>query len=256
MMRNLIRFLCCLLFSAVVQAKPVLFGHLLSQTTEILEPGQCTAGFLALGCGLPWGLNLVSSPFIYGNYNMYNGVLRWAPPSEEIKDWSVQYAYFKTFDSVNRTYQMESHSLWLTKRYQINDFYIVYVGLNYMRFLDETAPFSLRREPFTNDPSQSTLYSLHEFIINDHFSFFTEAALLGLNFVYPNFHFGWSAAYRGDNWYMQMGLSATGLIAYAANATYNTQYQSYKNNNASFTFEESYKMAVSVHPELGLQYFF
>lgn len=244
------------LWPTISVAKPVLFGHLLSQTTESLESGNCTVGFLGVGCGLPAGFNLMTSPFIYANYNMNNGILRWSPPNEAIKDWSAQYAYFKTFDSKNHTYQMESHSLWLTKRIQVNDFYIAYVGFNYMHFLDETAPFSLRREPFKTDPGQSTIYALNEFVVSDHVSFFTEFAVLGLNFVYPNFHFGWSTAYRDGNWFIQLGLSATGLIAYAANATYNTQYQSYKNNNASFTFEESYKMAVSVHPEMNIQYFF
>ena len=237
--------------------RPVLFGHLLSQTTETMVDGQCTVGFVEAGCGTSTGINIVTSPFLYLNYNMNNIILRWSPTSGIENDYAIQYAYFKTFDEKNHTYQMEAHSFWLMKRFNFTENYNLYLGFNHMQFIDDTAPFSLRREPFNGQMGQSTVFSLNELLITPKVSFFVEFAILGLNFVYPNFHFGTSMAYRSSEHVLwQFGLSATGLIAYAANATYNTQYQSYKNQKAYFTFDDTYMMAVSVHPEINWQYFF
>jgi hypothetical protein len=237
--------------------RPVLFGHLLSQTTETMVENQCTVGFVEVGCGTNFGLNIVTSPFLYFSYNTNNVILRWSPTSGIDNDYAFQYAYFKTFDEKNRTYSMEAHSFWAMKRLHLAENYNLYLGLNHMQFIDDTAPFSLRREPFNGQMGQSTVFTLNELLITEKVSFFVEFAVLGLNFVYPNFHFGASMAYRSSEHVLwQFGLSATGLMAYAANATYNTQYQSYKDQKAYFSFDDSYMMAVSIHPEMNWQYFF
>lgn len=127
-----------------------------------------------------------------------------------------------------------------------------------MHFSNYRVPFSLKRWSFnqTEPAGQLSFTTLQEVATTAKTRINIEFGVIGLNYHYPNYHFGASTAYRFTDGYIQFGLSATGYIANITKSAYNQVYSEFSNANASYDFQTVYKNSVAVHPEVQLQLFF
>ncbi|RYZ68879.1 MAG: hypothetical protein EOP09_08720 [Proteobacteria bacterium] len=237
--------------------KSILLGHNLTPTTDGLAAGDVTVGTYAVAVGITNATMIATSPWMMVDYGFYNAVIRhrFRVLSE---DFHLQAAYFKSgLNGSDSRYKMESYSVWLNKDWElVPSRYRLTVSTNWMYFVDERAPFSLRRQPFNGSKQQFTLSTLHEFRATDHFGALVEVGILGLNFKFPNYHFGTSVHYRNDNWLFQLGVSATGVIKKVFELGEHTEYYLRRGGIVSQTEDEYYRKQVSIHPELQVQYFF
>ncbi len=240
-----------------VRRKSILLGHNLTPTTDGLAAGDATVGNYAVAYGITNATMIATSPWMMADYGLYNAIVRhrFRVFSEE---FHLQAAYFKSgLNGLDSRYQMESTSLWLNKDWELLDGrYRFTASANWMYFFDETAPFSLRRVPFNGSPHQLSLSSLHEFRATDQFGALIEAGILGLNFRYPNYHFGTSVHYRTDHWLFQLGVSATGVIKKIFGLGEHTEYNARRGGIVSMSEDHYYRKQVSIHPEIQVQYFF
>jgi len=234
------------------QPRSILLGHNLTPTTYTLPKLGFTAGNFVLGGGVTDKLTLATSPWLYTSYNMYSGIVRLRGCLEREgdsckTDWAVQAMYLKTGHFGKDTYQMTAlNSSFVVKR-DITDFYSLNLALNYMYFFDETAPFSLRREPYNDNAYQVSISSLHEIRLPAGFGFLIELGALGVNYMYPEFHYGLSVHHRSNNFLVQLGFSQTFTAGTLSRLFDTNQIMSLTGGEPGYDF--------SMHPEVQLQFF-
>lgn len=238
---------------------PFFLGHLLTPTVSTLNEGQWTAGTMALGYGISNELMVATSPWLIGFYNMTNLEVRWR--SKELDPtWGLQGGYFKTDPSLGKVYKMEAGALWALYRRRVSPNYRVVFSFNSFYFMNDDAPFSLRRWSLgdrNSEKLQLTFTTLHELGTGGPFRFYMEAGILGFNYKYPNYHFGASGGYRWTSGYVQFGLSATGYLNYMTRSAYNQVYNDYQGTpGAQVSFNSVYRNSVAVHPEVQVQFLF
>lgn len=236
-----------------------MLGHLLTPAVSTLKQNMWGIGTTALAYGVNDYLTVATSPWLIGYYNLTNVVVRYRNPLDENRFWGLQLGYFKDNPSFGKTYKMEAYGAWALYRFRVSSAYRIVTSLNYFYFKDSTIPFSLKRWDLSslNNPSQWTLSTLHEVGITRTLRVFMEFGVLGVNYSSPNYHFGTSLAYRGEDWYLQLGLSATGYISNVTKSAYNQIFtQTASNPNAVMDFDTVYRNSVAVHPEVQFQYQF
>lgn len=233
--------------SATPAKKSVLFGHNLAVTTQTLKKGSLTFGNFAAGIGVTDNLTIATSPWLLNSYNMYSliGRARWQWSQNIDLGWQV--AYFKTDTFYPNIYQMEAISNWWTVGYQPSKRYSLSVSLHHAFFMDETIPFSLRQEPFTDEPYQFSLSTLQTVSVMENYGLGIEAGVLGLNYKYPYAHLGISAHFQWPSWLVQLGVSASAIIS---------SLDVYTQTQADSQFIEAGAATTVIHPEINLQYFF
>ena len=249
-----------LLFAILVSAhgyaeeapRSIVLGHNLTPTTQTLPKSGFTAGNYILGFGVSEKLTVATSPWLYSSYNMYSAIFRLRGCLQAIEetcktDWAIQTMYLKTGHFGQRLYQMEAvNSSFVVKR-DLADFYSLNVAINFMDFFDETAPFSLRREPYNNDAYQVSLSTLHELRLPGGFGFLIEFGMLGLNYTYPEMHYGLSVYHRSKNFLVQLGFSQTLTAGTLSRLFQTNQIVSLSGGEPGYDF--------SMHPEVQLQVF-
>ncbi|PWU18442.1 MAG: hypothetical protein C5B49_07195 [Bdellovibrio sp.] len=235
--------------------EPFLLGHLETPTNSTLPQGQWTLGTWTLGYGLTDQLMLATSPWLAGYYNLASLLMRFRQPIDVRRSWGIQLGYFKNSDALGHVYKMEAGGLWLLYRYRVNGNYRVVFSFNYYRFMNDDVPFSLRRWDLGNvaEKNQLALSTLHEVVVDKNIRFNLELGILGLNYHYPNYHFGASSAFLWGDGYFQIGLSATGYISNITKSAYNQVFMQYYSSTASVDFQSVYQNSVAVHPEIQLQ---
>lgn len=233
-------------------------GHLMTPAVSTLNAGEITAGTTAVGVGLSRSLMFAISPWLIGFYNMSNYALRYQSQPGKAESWGAQLAYFKSDPAFGKLYKMDATSLWLQYRTRVSRFHRVHWSLNYMHFQNYQVPFSLKRWSFNpvEPQGQLSFTTLQEVATTPNTRVSLELGVIGLNYHYPNYHFGASTAFRFDGGYVQFGLSATGYFANISKSAYNQVYTDLINTSARLDFASVYQNSVAVHPEIQLQLFF
>jgi len=233
-------------------------GHLMTPAVSTLDAGEVTLGTMALGVGLTKELTFAVSPWLFGFYNMANANIRYQNQPARAESWGFQFSYFKSDESYGKLYKMDASSLWLNYRTRVSRFHRVHWSLNYMHFTNYQVPFSLKRWSFyqTEPQGQLSFTTLQEVATTPFTRVSLEMGIIGLNYHYPNYHFGASTAFRFEGGYLQFGLSATGYFTNITRSAYNQVYNEYKQSAAALDFTSVYKNSVAVHPEVQLQLFF
>lgn len=223
-------------------------GHNLSQTSYVPMGGELTFGTQAAGVGILDKVFVATSPWLYMSYNMNNVFVKATTTRLRENNVAFTYGYFKTAEFYPSIYVMEAHSFWAIKTFAVTDVWRAHVNLNYMYFADETIPFSLRREPFNDEPWQISLTSLNELMVSRHVVFGAEFGVLGMNYTYPHLHVGASVQYRNKNWLAQLGVSGSSQ-ARMAGSPY-TQQQATTVGSGRQARRDS-----TTHPEVQIQYY-
>jgi hypothetical protein len=233
-------------------------GHLMTPAVSTLTKGEVTVGTMAVGVGLSNEITFAISPWLVGFYNMTNANLRYQATPKKSESWGLQLSYFKDNPDYGKLYKMEATSLWLNYRTQLSRAHRIHWSVNYMHFSDFRVPFSLKRWSFneTEPQGQVSFTTLQEIATTAHTRVSLEFGVIGLNYHYPNYHFGASTALRFDGGYLQFGLSASGYFTNMTKSAYNQVYNEYQQSGASLDFTSVYKNSVAVHPEVQLQFFF
>lgn len=233
--------------------KSILFGHNVTPTTYTLPRSVVTVGNYVAGVGVTDRLTLATSPWLYYSYNMYSAVVKYRGCLEAGVagcdwDWGVQAMYLKTGHFGSSSYQMTAVSGSFVVKKDFADFYSLNLAVNYMYFFDETAPFSLRREPYNNDAYQVTASTLQEVRLPGHFGLLVETGILGVNYVYPEIHVGLSVSHRSRVTLAQFGFSQTYTSGTLAHMFSTNQTQALSSGEPGRDF--------SMHPEIQFQAFF
>ncbi|MBX3016731.1 MAG: hypothetical protein KF767_02490 [Bdellovibrionaceae bacterium] len=233
-------------------------GHLMTPAVSTLEKGETTFGTMVVGVGLSDRYTVAVSPWLLGFYNMNNLSLRFQADPQKAESWGFQASYFKDNPEIGKLYKMEAGSLWLNYRSRVSRFHRIHWSLNYMHFMNMDVPFSLKRWSFNDSEPQGQLSftTLQEIATTPHTRVALEFGAIGLNYRYPNYHFGASTAYRFEGGYIQFGLSATGYFTNITRSAYNQVYNEYMKKDPKLDFTAVYKNSVAVHPEIQLQLFF
>ena len=221
-------------------------GHNLSQTWYIPDKGSATIGTQVAGYGISKNLYVGTSPWMYTSYNMHN--IAFKASSDWMRDnkLGLTAAYFKTGEFYPNKYVMEAASVWVVKAYDVSDDWVAHVNLNYMYFWDETLPFSLRREPFNDQPYQFSLTVLNELRTTKNIGFGTELGVLGVNYTYPHIHVGVSVRYLTGNWLLQAGVSGSNQARAIGRPYTQEQAEAASNPDSDSNY----------HPEIQVQYHF
>jgi len=241
----------CLMLPAAARAadeNSIVFGHNMSPTTYTLGRGVMSLGNFMAGVGVTDRLTIGTSPWMYLSYNMYSFVARYGADLDADSRWAAQAAYFKTGEFAPNLYQMEATSLWLTWAKRLTPFYTLDVVGNHMHFFDETMPFSLRREPFNDDPWQVSLTTLQEIHLPAGFGLSAEIGCLGLNYVYPEIFYGASMNWK-NSWFLAQ-------IGFSQNITVSGAKTLYTRDQGRFGRNAGQYRDFDMHPEIHLQTFF
>ncbi|MCB0422442.1 MAG: hypothetical protein KDD61_15690 [Bdellovibrionales bacterium] len=227
--------------------KPIIFGHNLGVTTQTLNRGDVTLGNFVAGVGVTDNFTIATSPWLLNSYNMYSLVSRYRYAIQDNLSLGWQMVYFKTDTFYPNIYQMEAISNSVTLGFQINPIYQFNLTVNHSFFWDETIPYSLRLEPFTDDPYQFSISTLQVIEILENYGASIELGVLGANYKYPYAHAGLSIHYMTTSWLMQFGISASAIAG---------TFDVYTQTQAQATIDEPNAVATVIHPEIHIQYFF
>jgi len=229
-----------LFFYQSLSLASALYGHSLSPTIETNKKGEVSLGSYVASVGLSDDWMLASSTWMLYDYNSWSAILK-----KKFDSSAIQLAYIKS-DTINQNfYVMEAFLAWFIKKYEINSNYEISLNLNYMHFIDETLPFSFRREPGNDLPYQYSISSLHRLKWNKNFGGLLEFGILGLNYVTPEVHSGFGFYFQSQSFLLQLGASMTAR-------PYNLE-RLYDEKGSDKTASGGYDF--SMHPEVQLQYF-
>lgn len=223
--------------------KSVNLGHNLSQTSYIPKSGVVTLGTQATGMSLTNHFFIATSPWLFSTYNMYNVNIK--ATNDYFADYKMAFmaSYFKTGDIYPNKYNMEAVSAWVIKSIDFSNALTTHFNLNLMYFFDETLPFSMRREPYNDQPGQLSISALNELRATNNVSFGVEFGVVGLTFNYPNLHAGLSVNYHSNSWLAQLGVSAT------------TEADNIGKPFSQEQVQQGEPKGTAIHPEIQLQYF-
>lgn len=243
-----VAMLAVLLVAApAARANPFFIGHNMSPGTDVPAKSTWTVGSYLIGYSPTDECLIGTNAWMAWNYNSYSAIARCRVIGETkwFDEASLQLAYIKSDKSLGDLYRQTVGMAWWTVKNKINDMYTLYTTLNYMYFWDETYPFSLRREPGNNQPYQWSFTTLHRVNWTPTVGFNFEFGILGLNYVQPLIHNGYSVYKMGDNYLAQIGLSISAMP---------NNFDRLYSRSEPRGFSENYDY--SVHPEIQLQYFF
>lgn len=246
-------FLMSFIFVSTSAAeRTVSLGHNLAMTTEIPEKGTWSLGSYLLGYSFNDSFFMGTSAWMAWNYNSYSVFGRWrlGLNTDYYEHLNLQFSYIQSDKSLGHFYEQKIGLLWLTTKHSLNEVYRLYTTINYMYFWDETLPFSLRREPFNNQPDQWSLTTLHQIEIRSRWGMNFEVGVLGLTYRTPLMHTGLSFYKLWESFLMQIGVSYS--------ATTNNFLRLYDNSSqkSSGAYLGTQKYDFSMHPEIQLQYNF
>jgi hypothetical protein len=231
-------------------------GHNLSPAANQLAAGQLTMGGYFSGYGISESVMVGTSPWLASHYNMYSGFLQARSRLTGSSSLAMRFGYMRTFEGPNlldTDFQMEAASASVVYGVNVNSRVRLHLNATIYYFLEETFPFSIRREPGTDDPYQHSVSLLVESQLTRHWRINGEVGVLGLSYLYPQLISGGSLGYQNGGWYTQLGFSVTGTPrAYFSSAKADIPIVDL---NDPFDREQM-KYDFSIHPEVQLQYYF
>lgn len=205
------------------RADPILLGHNLDPTTEVLPAGTFMAGSYAVGYGISDHWMIATSPWMIVQYNMPMIDSKFSFPVGLglLRQVSIEGMFFKTFPYGMNIYQQESTFDRITGTFQWDELprYKLHLTLGFQYFFNDEAPYSLNMIPSMSvgqctdqscgapTPATLSLGALHEFDLARRYGFFLETAVLGFNYENPYLHTGASIFFKGESWMAQLGAS-------------------------------------------------
>lgn len=191
---------------------------------------------------------------------MYNLYLRYLLKKNESYSQALQASYYKT-DGGSNTYRMEAGWLNWIHGWHFNSGYIFFLNAQFMYFVDETIPFSLRRPRVWRDPTEFNISTLHEVKLVHGFYLMGELGILGVVRKFPLIHSGASLQWRSNHWLIQIGYSTTAtLAAIGGNRKYRQDVATYISNGDDHGLGDHLaqfiKYDYSLHPEVVIQWYY
>ncbi|MCJ8276275.1 MAG: hypothetical protein HRT44_02995 [Bdellovibrionales bacterium] len=241
------------------ELQPIVFGHNLSATSHVLDPGNCSVGLLTVACGIAEDLAIGSSPWLFMDYNMYSFFARYRIEKTEDYEEVLQLGLFQT-DSASRTYDMSAVWLYWIHGYDLAPHYNLFLNIQGAYYFNENRPFSLRRPRVWKDPTDWNFTTLHELTLVNGFYIMGEVGFLGVVRKYPQIHTGASIQWRSKRWLIQAGFTNTGTLqAYWSPSNRQDIAQSLSNGRDHGLGDGSsdiLKYDFSIHPEFVIQFYF
>lgn len=266
------------LYSSLVlsnELKPSkLLGHNLSITSNVLNAGECTFGFLHAGCGLTDKLTIGSSPWMAISYNMAAVAFRYELSNDDSKTEMIQFSYLKTnnnrkpfddnddfMDGLYMGYQMESAWLIYVRTHKLNSHFRVHYNFHFNYYFDELAPFSIRRPYIDANPWQINTTALLEADLYKGWFMQGEFGLIDLINSPIHSHIGATLGWRWDGGYVSFGFSQTSTLKalFSPDERFDYGYELIRNEREGYNSELDPKKVendYSIHAELNLQFFF
>lgn len=280
------KFFCLILFffSTSVyssdEGAPKLLGHNLSNTSNVLDPGECTIGFLHAGCGVSEKLTVGSSPWMALSYKMAALALRYQLSHSANQQESFQLSYLKTFEKRYNYFEVEKdefgfkNSVEKFRGYEMESLWMMYVRskklaphftlhynfhINY--YFNETAPFSLRR-PY-EDPSPWQLNATTLFEVDLYKGWFIQGELGLLDIINSpvHTHAGVSLGWKWSKGYISLGFSQTSTFKALFSPDDREDYGYYLISREEEGYESELDLDkidndYSIHAEITAQFFF
>lgn len=282
------RLLFTLILFAGISARAqnaIEFGHDLTQTSEMMNRGVCTAGLVVAGCGVDDRWSLATSPWLLHSYHMgalFARILLDEKPGEERT--ALQVGYLKTFkrfdpppipdftsatdeemsrylDDENRDYDMEAYSAVFIRTYYLAPHVDLHFNQQILYFANQRMPYSLRRPSTENTPWQVNSSLLIKLRLVDGWELNAEGGILDWARKNAYFHNGGSLGRRTTNWMWHLGFSITGSLFSLFHPVERFDYQ--QNLKAyspagydSVLSDELVKYDFALHQEFSVQYFF
>ena len=259
-------FISVIFFISIARAesgKAVDIGHNLTPTTKTVAAGVWTAGNYALGYGISDSLFIVTSPWIWVNYNTINLHLKWSSAQIGRSRFGIFASYFESLRWAfvgDAPYFWKSASTNLLYTYSWSPQVETNFSLRASYFWNDDRPYSIRMDMGDNAiRGQLDLTSLTRIrIAESDFSLGLELGTVGMNYLYPYMHVGASVLYTWNSWLAQFGFSYTiqwrewreskGLRP----GRIDTRVRQ-SSSDGQFYY---YPYETALHPEMQLQYFF
>lgn len=248
----------------------------------MLEPHQCTLGFLVTACGLTPKLSFGISPWMFKDYGLANAGFRWEifEPTNTVK-WMLQGLAFKTAGGPREpycsddeappdwswnppktaSYQMESYWLILARTETFTPAFRVHTNLQLQYYVDETMPMSLRRPSWTKSPFGLNFSSLYEVAIYKTWVLMGELGGLDLTRDPVRLHTGVSIGQSRKRLTWHIGYSITSTLRAlfdpsgrrdVQQSLFSGSWRGYNQDLGYYDISEDY----AIHPEFSVQYFF
>lgn len=280
--KTMLKFLIAisfLIFQEVsIADSPPLLGHNLSSTSNVLESGQCTIGFLHAACGISDKLTLGTSPWIIADYKMTAIALRQQVSKNENTTEAFQVSYFKTFEDRREVYfknndfssgdeteysgyEMEAIWTMYIRSKKLAPHFTLHYNLHINYYFNEVAPFSFRR-PYENpSPWQINASTLYEVELVQRWFIQGELGLLDIINSPLHTHAGVTIGRKWDSGYFYFGFSYTSTLKalFAPNEREDYQMRLITNEEEGYDSEKNTRSIdydYSIHPELTIQFFF
>lgn len=273
-------FLILILASAINthSAEPTLLGHNLSNTSNVLNKGECTVGFLHAACGINEKLTLGTSPWMIGEYKMAAIALRQQVSKNENTTKAFQVSYFKTFgereevkvdDSQYESgykieytgYEMEALWFMYIRSKKLAPHFTLHYNFHVNYYFNEVAPFSLRRPYMEPNPWQINASTLFEVDLVQRWFIQGELGLLDIINSPMHTHAGVSLGRKWNSGYFYFGFSYTSTLKALFAPRDRVDYQMYLNTETEDGYDsemssKSVEYDYGIHPELTVQFFF
>lgn len=263
--------------------KAIEFGHDLTQTSETLGQGVCTAGLVVAGCGVTDRWSLATSPWLIHSYHMaalFARVLLDDGPERS----ALQVGYLKTFKrfappavpdftgatdaemaeylaEANRDYDMETYSAIYIRSYTPAPSFDIHLNQQVLYYANQRMPYSLRRPSTQNTPWQLTTSMLITMRLLQGWEIGAETGLLDWARKNAYLHNGITVGRRTPNWLWHIGFTMTGSLFSLFHPVERFDYQ----QNLKAYSPAGYDSALddtlvsydfSLHQEVTVQYFF
>lgn len=236
-----------------------LLGHNLSNTSHVLDKGDCTVGLLHAGCGVTEKLTVGSSPWMASSYKMTTLALRYQFHTSDFMNESFQVSYMKTYGK--RTYDMEALWLMYVRTKKLAPHFRLHYNFHANYYFNELAPFSLRRPYMDANPLQLNTSALFEVDLYKGWFIQGELGLLDLINSPIHTHAGVSLGWKWSRGYVYFGFSQTSTFKALFSPQDRGDYGYYLITNESNGYEselaaDSVENDYSIHSEVTVQFFF
>lgn len=265
--------LCSQLSLAKSTKSSKLLGHNLSITSNVLDRGECTFGFLHAGCGITDKLTIGSSPWMAIDYNMAAIAFRYELSNTDSKTEMIQLSYLKTSDNRELIfhaererdfyigYQMESAWMIYVRTYKLNQHFRIHYNFHINYYFDELAPFSIRRPYIDASPWQINTTALLEVDLYKGWFMQGELGLIDLVNSPIHSHIGATLGWKWDGGYISFGFSQTSTLKalFSADDRFDYGYFLITSEEDGYNSELDSKRVdhdYSIHAELNIQFFF
>lgn len=229
--------LIALFFNLNTHAKNL--GHLLTGTAQTFKKNETSVGSTIIGHGLTDNLIVGISPFAFFSYNFMNFIVRYKVYEGHSVSTAFDFYYFDSLDKSEGSISNFDQTSWFFKsntEIKISESTKVMATVGYQYFIRENSTYSFRSDPLgkyfsflaklyddyemkledyaliERDPRTISLsFILNQYLTDSLFLNF-ELGLLGVNYLVPLKHVGFSIYYESQEWTLGIGVSKSSRI--------------------------------------------